>query len=824
MAIREELVLDLSQALSQIDDLERQLDGLIQPIVIPVEVESTQALDDLNRQIRQADADDIDIDVDTTEVDQADAAFQELRRELGLVDDELEDVEDQTKRTGRQMEDAGKRGRSAFGAIATGVGLATAAFAAFRGAGALLDFFGDSIQAASNLEESLSKTRVVFGDFASNIEDFASTAPQALGLANAAALEFTGTFGNLFVALGLSQSAAADLAPEIVQLGADLASFNNIEVTEALDKLRAGLVGEAEPLRALGVNITAATTAAKALELGLADSNGEVSEAAKVQARYALILEQTATAQGDFARTSDGIANRQRTLAAEFENLRQSIGEALLPVFEQLLDAAPALIEAVENLTPAISAMGSAFGDALEDSDGFLVFLVDLGRTLPGAIADLTSIGQALVNFSPLQIFGGVDNSVEKIGDGLQNVNDIIDRISVDQLKTGLVDQLRAGEDAAQALEGQLLGLRGVSLPAEELGEVAASLAQISGAGAGDIARISLAFGELGEEAGFTADEVDEIRAALAAINEIEVNRLSFDRGGGRTARAEAESAALAAITESEALEQLGAVADATGVSLAELLGVTGELPPEFEALAGQVSGGTLRFLESVERIDELKNEIETLPGSMQAAQAALKNEEDEIVSDFSDFFDNLLEELEAREAFESNLAILRALGLDALAETFDQAGLEAAGALADAVANPAEAQAAESALDGQYAGVAESVVATMEETIRGLPVTQGLIDNLIDAAGAADTPDVRSALLALADSLKFDIDVGFNVGKFPGISNAGRLPEFTGAPGQNATVINNNNNNFYTEPNPTTDTARISQAVSGVIGGNQAQ
>ena len=98
---------------------------------------------------------------------------------------------------------------------------------------------------------------------------------------------------------------------------------------DALEKLRSGLVGEAEPLRVLGVNINEATTKAKAFELGLVGANGVVSEAAKVQARYALILEQTVTAQGDFARTADGVANTQRTLTAEWENAQVVIGQAL---------------------------------------------------------------------------------------------------------------------------------------------------------------------------------------------------------------------------------------------------------------------------------------------------------------------------------------------------------------------------------------------------------------------------------------------------------------------------------------------------------------
>ena len=100
----------------------------------------------------------------------------------------------------------------------------------------------------------------------------------------------------------------------LVQLAADLASFNNLNPEEVFLKLQSGIVGEVEPMRALGVNLSAAAVNAKALQMGLVNANGELTEQAKIMARYALIMEQTGNAQGDFARTSDGLANSTRIL------------------------------------------------------------------------------------------------------------------------------------------------------------------------------------------------------------------------------------------------------------------------------------------------------------------------------------------------------------------------------------------------------------------------------------------------------------------------------------------------------------------------------
>jgi len=209
-----------------------------------------------------------------------------------------------------------------------------------------------SIEAASNLEESLNKANVVFGESAGVIESWAETAAASFGQSKRQALEAAGTFGNLFSAMGMGQDEAAGMSTKLVELASDLASFNNIDPAVALDKLRAGLVGEAEPLKTLGVLINESTVKAKAMELGLGDASGALTEAEKVQARYALILEQTGKAQGDFARTADGLANSQRTLNATWEDTKAKLGEALLPIALQLSNALLGLLTAFNNLSP----------------------------------------------------------------------------------------------------------------------------------------------------------------------------------------------------------------------------------------------------------------------------------------------------------------------------------------------------------------------------------------------------------------------------------------------------------------------------------------
>jgi hypothetical protein len=193
------------------------------------------------------------------------------------------------------------------------------------------------VQSASDLNESISKSNVIFGSSAQAIQDWAATADQALGLSQRQALETASTFAILAQSAGLTGAEVNTFSKDFTALAADIASFNNTTVDEAITALGAGLRGESEPLRRYNVLLSANAVESKAMEMGLAETTKQLTEQDKILARSAIILEQTTLQQGDFARTADGAANQQKILAAEIENSRAAIGEGLLPAYKDLL-------------------------------------------------------------------------------------------------------------------------------------------------------------------------------------------------------------------------------------------------------------------------------------------------------------------------------------------------------------------------------------------------------------------------------------------------------------------------------------------------------
>jgi hypothetical protein len=251
------------------------------------------------------------------------------------------------------------------------------AFAGAFSVRALANFATESIKYASDLEESLSKVGVVFKQNAGEIEDWSKDSVQALGLPQAEALEAVGTFGNLFTSMGVGIDTATDLSQSTVQLASDLASFNNIDLSQAQNALRSGLSGETEPLKRLGIVINQAAIEAKALELGLVGVGEEIDSAAKAQATYALIMEKSANAQGDFERTSDGLANQLRILDAQATETKGAFGVGFLNAMQGADGGIQDVTRSLEALEVIMKSTGDTVGNFASDVSKALGPLAD---------------------------------------------------------------------------------------------------------------------------------------------------------------------------------------------------------------------------------------------------------------------------------------------------------------------------------------------------------------------------------------------------------------------------------------------------------------
>lgn len=244
----------------------------------------------------------------------------------------------------------------AFGSsIKSMIGIAAATMGAIKAG----EFFSDSIAAASDLAESGSKIQAVFGPAAKSIQDFAAGGAKSLGQSTLSVLDANATFGVFGKAAGLAGQDLAKFSTGFTGLSTDLASFYNTDPSQAVEAIGAALRGEAEPIRQYGVLLDDATLRSEALRLGLIKTTKQaLTPQQKVLAAQAAIYRQTKDAQGDFAKTSRGLANQQRILGAGFENLKGTIGRTFLPAVTGVVSWLN------DKLLPSLGGIGDAIGPA----------------------------------------------------------------------------------------------------------------------------------------------------------------------------------------------------------------------------------------------------------------------------------------------------------------------------------------------------------------------------------------------------------------------------------------------------------------------------
>lgn len=229
-----------------------------------------------------------------------------------------------------------------------------------------LEVINSFIRKSVSFTETLNLFNVAMGNSTDKAQQFINTMSSNFGLDPDTLMRYMGTFNLMADSMGLSEKNAYTLSETMTKLGVDMASLYNIPIEEAMNKLRAGISGETEPLRQLGIDVTEATIRMEAMRQGIDKTTNEMTYAEKSQLRYLAILRQTTSAQGDFARTMNSPANQLKILKEQFALLSREIGNIFIPILNQILPYVIAVVMVLQDMAKAIA---SFFGFELPKVD-----------------------------------------------------------------------------------------------------------------------------------------------------------------------------------------------------------------------------------------------------------------------------------------------------------------------------------------------------------------------------------------------------------------------------------------------------------------------
>ncbi len=271
------------------------------------------------------------------------ANSSQLKREINNTSGTVKKLETSTKKSTSNM--LGSFKTLAVGIAALGIGKMISA----------------SVRSGMEAIESDNLFEVAMGNQADSVRAWSEELQDKLGLGAYEIRKTTGTIYNMINSMGIAGTSATNMSKGITLLAQDMASFYNMSSDEAMTKLQAGLTGETEPLKRIGILVNENTIKEVAYRNGIAQTGAQLTEQEKVMARYVAIMEQTSNAQGDLARTINSPANMMRILKQQVANLGIAFGNLLMPAIGAIIPYVTAFVRVI---TMAINALSKFLGIA----------------------------------------------------------------------------------------------------------------------------------------------------------------------------------------------------------------------------------------------------------------------------------------------------------------------------------------------------------------------------------------------------------------------------------------------------------------------------
>lgn len=358
-------------------------------------------------------------------------AFDEVNAHVDKAESKFSSLSDRLDRMGAKMKDVGSK-------MTVGLTLPIVAAA------------GVSIKAFSDLNETLNKVDVSFGEQSATVKAWAKDSIKSMGLAQQSALDATALFGDMGTGMGQTQVEASKMSMGLTQLGADMASFKNVSFERAQTALAGIYTGETEALKGLGVVMTQTNLEEFARAKGINKSMSEMTQAELVQLRYAYVMDKTKNAQGDFARTSDGLANKTRMSGERMKELSAQLGEKLAPIMNKILEIGNKVLDwfnglsdKTKNIILVIVGLVAAIGPLLMVLGTLIPAIAAIGTTGLIVIAVIAAIGGAI--FLIIQHFGGLQQTLDATKEAFNRIWAVISPIlmpAFNSLKDAIVNDL----------------------------------------------------------------------------------------------------------------------------------------------------------------------------------------------------------------------------------------------------------------------------------------------------------------------------------------------------------------------------------------------
>lgn len=352
---------------------------------------------------------------------------QKFRDEMGRVVTVTKQTKDGVDGYRVSIRDANtetKKSTSIFKSLTSGIsGMALQFQLIWHTVSSIASGFGAMALNAGDYYEAFNLFATTLGSQAEQGLEWVEMFSDALYLDPVNVMQYMGSFDSLIKGLGVGEDKAYLMSQQLTQLTYDLASFKNLDFETAFLKLQSGVVGEIEPLRAVGVALSEATLQELAYTLGIEESVSAMSEAEKAQLRYIQIMRSSTDWQADMGKTLTSPTNALRVLKQQFMELGRAIGNVFLPILMTIVPYIMVVTEWLNTLAQTLAnILSDLFGIDLDFSLDTGDFDTGVG-TVVGGLEDIGSSADSAKNklntmLAPFDELNNVQTQVQSAGGG----------------------------------------------------------------------------------------------------------------------------------------------------------------------------------------------------------------------------------------------------------------------------------------------------------------------------------------------------------------------------------------------------------------------
>ncbi len=319
-----------------------------------------------------------------------DAEIAPFRKKMKEVENQVKGTSDRVKNATAKVREQSNSIGSAFGKLAK--------FAGFAILGKkLLDVGMYSTQTALEVSASMNQIKRQMGESSQSFLKWVNDNANAMNMGVGEATNYGAVYSNLFSGFIKDTNKLSAYTAKMLQTSAVVAEGSGRSITDVMERIRSGLLGNTEAIEDLGINVNVAMI--KSTEAFKRFSNGQswqqLDYQTQQQIRLMAILEQATAKYGDTL--SNSVNGRISLFKSLMKDAALNLGNSMLPIINAIMPVLNSFAMVLKNVTAKLAEfIALMFNKKATVKDGVGGAVGDMGNAMKDAAGGAGDLADAV--------------------------------------------------------------------------------------------------------------------------------------------------------------------------------------------------------------------------------------------------------------------------------------------------------------------------------------------------------------------------------------------------------------------------------------------